>query len=315
MSALIISDLTQPSLSAEVARCVSAATALCNACDLLVIEPAGFSLADASCQLTGLRNIFIAKCEAKEDYTAEVIAFIAGNFLQTHHYDHILMNANSFGKNVLPRLAAALDLPMITDVITIEDSQTFCRPIYAGNAIEKVRCQKTPILLSVRANRFQAALSSNESFTVSRLNYTKPESLKHAKILKQIAHQTDRPELTQAKIVVSGGRGLRTQEQFELVESLASVLGAAVGASRAAVDAGFVPNEYQVGQTGKSVAPDLYIALGISGAIQHIAGIKDSKVIVAINRDPDAPIFEVADYGLVGDVFDCVPELIRELQK
>ena len=222
-------------------------------------------------------------------------------------FSYILAPATTFGKNFLPRVAAKLDVQQISDIISVEDADTFKRPIYAGSCIATVKSTDTVKVITVRTTAFDASPMIDASVTVN--SGAGVDSLKNASFVSDEIAESDRPELTAADVIVSGGRALGSSENFEIIEALADKLGAAVGASRAAVDAGYVPNDYQVGQTGKIVAPNLYIAIGISGAIQHLAGMKDSKVIVAINKDEDAPIFQVADYGLVGDLFEAVPEL------
>lgn len=228
-------------------------------------------------------------------------------------YEFILAPSTTFGKNIFPRVAALFDIALVSDVTKIIDSHTFERPIYAGNAIATVRSKDKKKVLTIRPTAFEQAPKGNHKASVEAFIFVKP-STPSPTFVKLEGTKSERPDLSSASVVVSGGRGLQTKENFALLEQLADKLGAAVGASRAAVDAGFVPNDYQVGQTGKVVAPDLYFAIGISGAIQHLAGMKDSKVIVAINKDPDAPIFQVATYGLEGDLFTLLPELIDKLK-
>jgi electron transfer flavoprotein alpha subunit len=228
-------------------------------------------------------------------------------------FTHILAPATTFGKNLLPRLAAILDVQQISEITAIHDIQTFDRPVYAGNAIATVQSIDPIKVLTVRATAFDAVSKSEKTAEIIQIGAT--ENPNQSEFVSTELSKSDRPELTQASIIISGGRGMQNGENFAMLEKIADILGAAVGASRAAVDAGFVPNDYQVGQTGKIVAPDLYIAVGISGAIQHLAGMKDSKVIVAINKDEEAPIFQIADYGVVADLFEAVPKLEAELNK
>ena len=238
---------------------------------------------------------------ALAENVAPLVVSLAGE------YTHVLAPATSNGKNIMPRVAALLDVSQVSDITAVVDSNTFERPIYAGNAIATVQSSDAKKVLTIRPTAYKLADTSDTGCEVEKIN---PENIPNiSEYISEELTKSDRPELTSAKIIISGGRGMQNGENFELLDKVAAKLGAAVGASRAAVDAGFVPNDYQVGQTGKVVAPELYIAVGISGAIQHLAGMKDSKVIVAINKDEDAPIFQVADYGLVGDLFEAVPEL------
>ena len=249
----------------------------------------------------------ILKCDSEtylnaiaEDFSTLVLANCDG-------FTHILAPASTFGKNLMPRIAAKLDSQQISDIISVESDDTFKRPIYAGSCIATVKSNDSVKIITVRSTAFDAVTKNNTDVDVIEINDEGSSNI--CKFVGEELAQSDRPELTAANIVISGGRGMQSGDNFHLLDSIADKLGAAVGASRAAVDAGFVPNDYQVGQTGKIVAPDLYIAVGISGAIQHLAGMKDSKVIVAINKDEDAPIFQVADYGLVADLFNALPEL------
>ena len=235
-----------------------------------------------------------------ENYTSVIIKL-------STNYSHIVCSANTFCKNLMPRIAAKLDSQQISDIISVESDDTFKRPIYAGSCIATVKSNDSVKIITVRSTAFDAVTKNNTDVDVIEINDEGSSNI--CKFVGEELAQSDRPELTAANIVISGGRGMQSGDNFHLLDSIADKLGAAVGASRAAVDAGFVPNDYQVGQTGKIVAPDLYIAVGISGAIQHLAGMKDSKVIVAINKDEDAPIFQVADYGLVADLFNALPEL------
>jgi electron transfer flavoprotein alpha subunit len=274
--------------------------------DILIIGYQCDAVIDTAKHLSHIKNILVADNEVYAHQLAENTAALVAEIGQ--NYDYIITNASTFGKNLLPRVAALLDVAMVSDIVKVLSPDTFLRPIYAGNAFQTVQNNERIKVLSFRSTAFQdAKLSENKIADITKLTSVLPNTL--SQFVNQELTVSKRPELTNAKIIVAGGRGLKSAENFKLLEKLADRLGAAIGASRAAVDAGFAPNDYQVGQTGKVVAPDLYIAIGISGAIQHLAGMKDSKVIVAINNDPDAPIFAMADYGLVMDLFSALKEL------
>jgi len=305
MSILVIAEHDNNNLKGATLNTVSAATGLTGEVNLLVI---GFNIdnvVEESQSLDGVNKVI--KCDA-ETYTnsiAEDLSDIIENL--SGGYTHILAPATTFGKNLMPRIAAKLDTQQISDIISIESDDTFKRPIYAGSCIATVKSNDTVKVITVRSTAFNPVTQNNSGVEVETIDAKPSPGI--SKFVSEELAKSDRPELTSANIVISGGRGMQSGDNFHLLDSIADKLGAAVGASRAAVDAGFVPNDYQVGQTGKIVAPDLYIAVGISGAIQHLAGMKDSKVIVAINKDEDAPIFQVADYGLVADLFTALPEL------
>ncbi|QCD87349.1 electron transfer flavoprotein alpha subunit [Vigna unguiculata] len=271
----------------------------------------------AASSYPSISKVLVADSDKFKDPLAEPWAKLVHLVQQSGGYSHIFAAANSFGKNIMPRAAALLDVSPITDVTGISDSNTFVRPIYAGNALCTVRYTgASPCILTIRSTSFpalQKSVDSNEA-SISQVDLsTLDEDLGRSAYISQSSQDDERPDLGNARIVVTGGRALKSAENFKLIEALAEKLGAAVGATRAAVDAGYVPNELQVGQTGKIVAPELYMAFGVSGAIQHLAGMRDSKVIVAVNNDADAPIFQVADYGLVGDLFEVIPELLEKL--
>ena len=277
--------------------------------DLLVAGKDCAAVAEMAACVPGVRQILVADNESCEHQLPETLAPWLAELAQTYAY--VVVGATTFGKNLLPRLAALMDVQPITDVVAIESANEFRRPVYAGSALARVRTEQQINLLSIRASAFtEVALGESSAIIVS---IVPPQTQSISRFISQQNVQSERPELTAARVVVSGGRGLQSGENFNLLYQLADKLGAAVGASRAAVDAGFVPNDMQVGQTGKVVAPELYIAIGLSGAVQHLAGMRDSRVVVAINKDPDAPIFQVADYGLVADLFEVVPELIELL--
>jgi len=310
MTSLVIAEHDNQSLKAATLNAVTAALACGGDVHVLVAGHQAGAAATAAAQVVGVAKVIHVDAAQLEhqlsENLAEQVLAIASN------YSHILAPATAIGKNVLPRVAAKLDVAQISDITKVISADTFERPIYAGNAIATVQATDATKVITVRTTGFDAAASTGGSAAVETVAAVS-DSGKASFVSKEVS-KSDRPELTAAKIIVSGGRGLGSGEQYHAVmEPLADKLGAALGASRAAVDAGFVPNDYQVGQTGKIVAPQLYVAVGISGAIQHLAGMKDSKVIVAINKDPEAPIFSVADYGLVADLFTAVPELIAEL--
>ncbi len=310
MSALVIADHDNQSLKQSTLNAVATAQQLSSEITVLVAGSECDSVAKESSSINGVQEVWVADqpayAHALPENIAPLVVDLAANF------DFIVTAHTTTGKNFLPRAAALLDVQMISDIIEVVSPDTFKRPIYAGSAIETVKTSDSKVVLSVRATAFDAVDAESGSATITHIdqNY----DLQISAHVEDKMTEMERPELPAARIVVSGGRGMREGENFKMLEELADVLGAAVGASRAAVDAGFVPNDMQVGQTGKIVAPDLYIAIGISGAIQHLAGMKDSKVIVAINKDLDAPIFQLADYGLVEDLFTAVPELIRLLR-
>jgi electron transfer flavoprotein alpha subunit len=270
-------------------------------------------VAAAAAGVDGIAKVLCAEAPHLVNPTAEALAAVLLSVIEGAEYSHALAAATGFGKNVMPRVAAKLDVAQVSDVTAIESSDTFVRPIYAGNAFATVQSLDRIKVLTIRTTAFDAATTGTGTAPIVDVAPAADPGL--TKVVGQELTRSERPELGNARIVVSGGRGLGSGENFRLIEALADKLGAAIGASRAAVDAGYVPNDYQVGQTGKIVAPDLYVAVGISGAIQHLAGMKDSKVIVAINKDADAPIFQIADYGLVGDLFEVVPALTAELSR
>ena len=305
MTTLIIAEHDNEVLKSSVLNTVAAATKIGGEVHVLVAGNNCQSVADAASKVQGVSKVLLAEAEwlghALAEEVAEVVCATAEG------YSHLLAPATSFGKNVMPRVAAQLDVAQVSDIVGVESDDTFVRPIYAGNALATVTSSDSKKVITVRATGFDAVSPEGGSASIENVAAGSAKGL--SKLVSQELTKSARPELTAANIIVSGGRGMGSGENFALLEALADKLGAAVGASRAAVDSGFVPNDYQVGQTGKVVAPELYIAVGISGAIQHLAGMKDSKVIVAINKDEEAPIFQVADYGFVGDLFEAVPQL------
>lgn len=309
MSTLVIADHDNVDLKESTLNTVTAAKEFGSDVHILVAGSGCTSVAEAAAKVDGVSKVLCADSADYQHPHAEVLAPLIVDL--STNYDQIMVAATTTGKNFMPRVAALLDMAQISDIISVESSDTFKRPIYAGNAIATVQSTDTKKLITVRTTAFAAADATNGSASIENIDASANPGL--SSFVGAELSKSERPELTSAKIIISGGRGMGSGENFSLIESVADKLGAAIGASRAAVDAGYVPNDYQVGQTGKIVAPDLYIAVGISGAIQHLAGMKDSKVIVAINKDEEAPIFQVADYGLVADLFDALPELDKEL--
>ena len=308
MTALVIAEHDNGSLKASTLNTVTAAAQCGGDVHVLIAGHQCDGAAAAAAQIAGVSKVLVADADAFANGLAENVA--AQALAIAKNYSHVLAPATAYGKNILPRVAASLDVGQISEITKVDAPDTFERPIYAGNAIATVQSIDAIKVITVRTTGFDAAATGG-SAAVEKLDAV-ADSGKSAFVSRELA-KSDRPELTAAKVIVSGGRGMGSGENFKILEPLADKLGAAMGASRAAVDAGYVPNDWQVGQTGKIVAPQLYIAVGISGAIQHLAGMKDSKTIVAINKDPEAPIFSVADYGLVGDLFEAVPALIKEL--
>ncbi|MEW5880158.1 MAG: FAD-binding protein [Pseudomonadota bacterium] len=309
MPALVLAEHDNQHLKAATLNTVTAAAKAAGEVHVLVAGHNCAAVAQQAARIQGVTKVLVADAPHLADGLAEnvaeqVLAVAKG-------YSHVFAPATSFGKNVLPRVAAKLDSAQVSDIIGVESADTFTRPIYAGNAIATVQSSDAIKVVTARPTNFDAAPAEGGNATIESVAPVPDAGL--SKFVAREVAKSDRPELQGAKIVVAGGRGMGSAENFKLLEALADKLNAALGASRAAVDAGYAPNDWQVGQTGKVVAPQLYIAVGISGAIQHLAGMKDSKVIVAINKDPEAPIFSVADYGIVGDLFEVVPQLIKEL--
>jgi len=311
MPILVIAEHDNASLKSATLHTLGAAQKLGTDVHLLVVGNGVEGAATAGTALPNVTRVLRAEAPYLQSPTAENVAGTALQVIQAGSYSHVLAPATSFGKNVLPRIAAKLDVAQISDVMGIEGPDTFVRPIYAGNAFATVRSSDSIKVLTVRTTAFDAVSTTGGNAPIETI--TAAPEVTASKVIGQELTKSERPELTSARVIVSGGRGMASGDNFKMLEALADKLNAAIGASRAAVDAGYVPNDYQVGQTGKIVAPDLYVAVGISGAIQHLAGMKDSKVIVAINKDPEAPIFQIADYGLVGDLFEIIPALTAEL--
>jgi electron transfer flavoprotein alpha subunit len=310
MTSLVVAEHDNKSLKDATTKTVTAATQISPPVHVLVAGENCTGVAQAVAKLAGVENVLLVDSASYAHGLAEPVAALI--LMLADKYDAILAPATTFGKNVLPRVAAKLDVPQISEILGVDAPDTFRRPIYAGNAIQTVKAEGFKKVVTVRATAFKPAAETGNA-AIDKIALAPDPGL--STFVNEELSKSERPELTAAKIIVSGGRGLQSGENFRMLDRIADKLGAAVGASRAAVDAGFVPNDYQVGQTGKVVAPELYIAVGISGAIQHLAGMKDSKVIVAINKDEEAPIFQVADYGLVADLFKAIPELEQELSK
>lgn len=309
MSVLVVAEHNNSALNAATLNTVAAATALGQDITVLVAGAGCAAVAEAAASVAGVGKVLLADNAVYEhqlpENTATLIADVAADF------SHVMAPATTTGKNLMPRVAALLDVAQITDIVEVKSADTFVRPIYAGNALATVQSEDPIKVITVRGTAFDPVSAEGGNASVEPVDTVKEQGV--AEFIGEELTRSERPDLTAASIVISGGRGMQNGENFAMLEKVADKLGAAIGASRAAVDAGFVPNDMQVGQTGKIVAPQLYIAVGISGAIQHLAGMKDSKVIVAINKDEEAPIFQVADYGLVADLFQAVPELESKL--
>jgi electron transfer flavoprotein alpha subunit len=309
MSILVIAEHDNTNLKGATLNTLAAAKEIGSEITLLVAGSDIDSVTSEAQQLNGISKILACDDDLYKNSLAEELSNLVVSL--ANNFSYILAPATTFGKNLLPRISAKLDVQQISDIISVESEDTFKRPIYAGSCIATVKSNDTVKLITVRSTAFDPVATDNSDVPVESVDVANSANI--SEFVSEELAKSDRPELTSANIVISGGRGMQSGDNFHLLDSIADKLGAAVGASRAAVDAGFVPNDYQVGQTGKIVAPDLYIAVGISGAIQHLAGMKDSKVIVAINKDEDAPIFQVSDYGLVSDLFTALPELDSKL--
>ena len=313
MSVLVLAEHDNAELKPQTLNAIAAAKQLCATAGgevaVLVVGADCGGVCDAAAKVDGVAKVLVADAPAFQHPLAETLAPVLVQL--AGDYSALMAAATTTGKNVMPRVAALLDVQQISDITAVIDADTFKRPIYAGNAIATVKSSDAVKVITVRTTAFEAANADGGAAAVETI--VAPEGLRTSTFVSAELTKSERPELTAASVIISGGRGMASGENFHLLEAVADKLGAAVGASRAAVDAGFAPNDYQVGQTGKVVAPELYIAVGISGAIQHLAGMKDSKIIVAINKDEEAPIFQVADYGLVGDLFDVLPELAEKL--
>ena len=311
MAILVLAEHDNKTVRKATLNTVAAARKLGGDVHLLVAGHQAGEAAEAAAQVAGVARVLHADAPQLGEFLAENVAALVASLAKG--YSHVLAPATSTGKDVMPRAAALADAQQISDIVAVESADTFVRPIYAGNALATVKSSDAVKFITVRTTGFDAVAASGGSAAVETV--PAPADTGLSSFVGREVAKSERPELTSARVVVSGGRGMGSGENFKLLEPLADKLNAAMGASRAAVDAGFVPNDWQVGQTGKIVAPELYVAIGISGAIQHLAGMKDSRVIVAINKDEEAPIFQVADYGVVGDLFQVVPQLVEELKK
>jgi len=309
MTSLVLAEHDNTSLKAATLSAVTAAQQVGGDIHVLVAGKGCGAVAEAAAKIAGVAKVRVVDADQYAQGLAEPLAALIVGL--AGDYTHLIAPATTSGKNVMPRVAALLDVAQLSDISAVVSADTFVRPIYAGNTLATVQSKDAKKVITVRGSTFDKAKPDGGSAAIESVSAAADPAL--SSFVSQELSKSERPELTSARIVVSGGRGMGSGENFKIIEALADKLGAGVGASRAAVDAGYVPNDYQVGQTGKIVAPELYIAVGISGAIQHLAGMKDSKVIVAINKDPEAPIFQVADYGLVGDLFTVVPELTKAL--
>ena len=310
MTILVVAEHNNSELKPATLNAVTAALEL-GEVTILVAGQDCTSVGEQAARVAGVAKVIVADDAAFKSGLAENTSSLLVDLASG--YSHLIASATTSGKNIMPRVAALLDVAQISEIIAVEDADTFVRPVYAGNALATVKCADSPKVITIRGTAFEAAAAEGGSAPVENVSGGGDQGM--SSFVGQELTKSERPELTSAGIVISGGRGMQSGDNFPMLEEIADKLGAAVGASRAAVDAGYVPNDYQVGQTGKVVAPDLYVAVGISGAIQHLAGMKDSKVIVAINKDEEAPIFQIADYGLVADLFDALPQLSAELDK
>ena len=311
MSVLVLAEHNNNKLNEATKKAVTAACQISNPVHIIIAGDGCKNVAKDASSISGVDKVLLADDVMYKNMLGEVTSNLLLDLMG--NYKYLVAAATTNGKNILPRVSASLDVSQISEIISVIDGKTFQRPIYAGNAIATVESTTEKNVITVRTTAFEAAKQSEKNVVIEEIKATTNPQL--SEFIEEKVSSSERPELASAGVIVSGGRGMQSGDNFKLLESVADRLGAAVGASRAAVDAGFVPNEYQVGQTGKVVAPELYIAVGISGAIQHLAGMKDSKVIVAINKDEEAPIFEVADYGLIADLFEAVPEFDKELEK